>query len=336
MRIPFLRSYTAFSSHLRPHESPSPATDLEKNARGNSANATQAAPTVEYLPPVDPSTLPPRLIKFQNLIGISVPSAIRSQQPQRPAQNLGIYKRTVDHEIKIKFQWKLSTWVVNAGYLLQIIVGAALTALGAAHGPSAAVTILGAFNTICAGLLSYLKGQGLPNRLEQHFQLLRTLREHIEELERDFAEPDCALDVDEEIEQIIRMYQDVKQTVQDNMPGTVLPPRGAVISLMKKANTKGRNEGEGLATGAAGGAQRVMAGLQEMKEKYEAQRHKAQSTVDEKRKEAMGLEEKLEQELSGEAEEHRRRAGQQVEEVESSFRHVGEEFEKLGTGIRRL
>ena len=46
-----------------------------------------------------------------------------------------------------------------------------------------------------AGTLTYLKGQGLPQRLEQYLHLLRTLREHIEEREREFLEPDCLLDV---------------------------------------------------------------------------------------------------------------------------------------------
>ena len=124
--------------------------------------------------------------------------------------------------------------MVNTFYMLQIIVGAALTALGAAKGPAAAVTFLGAVNTVVAGLLTYLKGQGLPTRLEQYLHLLRTLREHIEAREREFLEPECPLDVDEEIDRVTRMYQEVRQTAQDNAPGTVLPPRGAITSLLKK------------------------------------------------------------------------------------------------------
>ncbi len=118
--------------------------------------------------------------------------------------------------------------------MVQIIVGAALTALGAAKGPPAAVTFLGAVNTVVAGLLTYLKGQGLPTRLEQYLHLLRTLREHIEEREREFLEPECPLDFDEDIDRVTKMYQEVRQTAQDNAPGTVLPPRGAITSLLKK------------------------------------------------------------------------------------------------------
>ena len=178
---------------------------------------------------------PPRLVKFQNLVGICSPTVLRHNPAlTRPAQNEGIYKRTVDEETKVKFQYALSNYMVNTFFMLQIIVGAALTALGAAKGPASAVTFLGAVNTVVAGLLTYLKGQGLPARLDQYLHLLRTLREHIETREREFMEPECLLDVDEEIERVTRMYQEVRQTAQDNAPGTVLPPRGSITTLLKK------------------------------------------------------------------------------------------------------
>lgn len=179
--------------------------------------------------------IPPRLLKFQNLVGICSPTVLRANPTlARPANNEGIYKRTVNEEAKIKFQHAVSNYMVNTFFMLQIIVGAALTALGAAKGPPAAVTFLGAVNTVVAGLLTYLKGQGLPMRLEQYLHLLRTLREHIEAREREFLEPECPLDIDEEIERVTKMYQEVRQTAQDNAPGTVLPPRGAITSLLKK------------------------------------------------------------------------------------------------------
>lgn len=121
--------------------------------------------------------------------------------------HLLLYKRTVDEEAKVKFQYAISNYMVKIFFMRQIIVGAALTALGAAKGPSSAVTFLGAVNTVVAGLLTYLKGQGLPMRLEQYLHLLRTLREHIEAREREFMEPDCLLNVDEEIERVTRMYR---------------------------------------------------------------------------------------------------------------------------------
>ena len=72
-------------------------------------------------------------------------------------------------------------------------------------------------------------------RLEQYLHQLRALREHIEEREREFMQPGgCGRDVEEEIEGVWRMYQEVRQTAQDNAPGTVLPPRGMITGLLKK------------------------------------------------------------------------------------------------------
>ena len=181
------------------------------------------------------ASIPPKLAKFQNLVGICSPSVLRLNPAlARPAPNEGIYKRTCDEEDKVKFQYILSNYVVNISMMLQIILGAALTALGAANGPKSAVTVLGAANTIMAGMLTYLKGQGLPSRLEQYLHLLRTLREHIEERERELLEPDCPLDVDDELNRITKMYQEVRQTKEDNAPGRVLPPRGVITSLLQK------------------------------------------------------------------------------------------------------
>ena len=77
--------------------------------------------------------------------------------------------------------------------------------------------------------------KGLPTRLEQYPHLLRTLRDHIEARESDSLEPGYPLDVDEEIERVTKIYQEVRQTVQDNAPGTGLLPGGMDMSLPQEA-----------------------------------------------------------------------------------------------------
>ena len=199
----------------------------------------------------------PALLAFQLRVGICSPPYLRgaappsgafgrggtsssltltnSAVPSRAGSNEGIYTRTVEQESKTRLQYSLSIWAVNTFFMLQIIVGAALTALGAAKGPPAAVTVLGAVNTIVAGLLTYLKGQGLPARLEAYLQQLRALREYIEEVERRVMRDGAAgFDVDREVGRIWEMYQEVRQTEQDNRPGNVLPPRGLITGLLKK------------------------------------------------------------------------------------------------------
>ena len=224
----FLKMRLGVGNHASPRTSKSASSDndIEKHG-GQREDLTVDNPARRLIPP--------KLTKFQNLIGICSPNVLRPHPAlTRPAPNEGIYKRTVEEEARVSFQYQFSNYVVNVSGMLQIVVGAAVTALGAADGPKAAVTVLGAANTIMAGMLTYLKGQGLPYRLEQYHHLLRTLREHIEERERELMEPDCPLDVEEEIKTIIKMYQEVRQSKEDNAPGTVIPPRGAITSLLEK------------------------------------------------------------------------------------------------------
>ena len=94
------------------------------------------------------------------------------------------------------------------------------------------ITILGSINTVIAGLQTYLKGQGLPNRIQQYQFGLRKLREHIEDLERHFAQPGCKLDIDHEIKDILAMYRAVRQTEEDNKPDTYKAMGGAGAKLL--------------------------------------------------------------------------------------------------------
>lgn len=66
---------------------------------------------------------------------------------------------------------------------VQIIVAAALTALGAAHANSHAVTVFGAINTVIAGFLAYLKGSGQPMRYKYYAHEWSKIREYIEQRE---------------------------------------------------------------------------------------------------------------------------------------------------------
>ncbi|KAK4695941.1 hypothetical protein P7C71_g1893, partial [Lecanoromycetidae sp. Uapishka_2] len=269
---------------------------LEKDNDVEKQNGRADTPTFENQ---FRASVPPKLAKFQTLVGICSPSVLRLHPSlARPAPNEGIYKRTCDEEEKVKFQYASSNYIVNISMMLQIVLGAALTALGAANGPKAAVTVLGAANTIMAGMLTYLRGQGLPNRLEQYLHLLRTLREHIEERERALMEPDCPLDVDEELKRITKMYQEVRQTKEDNAPGVVLPPRGVITSLLEKPDV---NRSDVAAPRGDKGPESLLAtGLQDLssfremadaaEHKYEAELTNTKASAEAGAKSALGAE----------------------------------------------
>ena len=193
---------------------------------------------------------PPKLVKFRNLTGIDTPANIKQDYRQRPAKNVGIYSRVVSEERKTQVQYYFMASIIEASFLSQIVVAATLTALGAADASYIAITVLGSVNTVIAGIQTYLKGQGLPNRLRQYEFGLRKLREYIEDRERDFSHADCPLNVDHEIADIAAMYKAVRQTAEDNTPDNYLPMAGAGKKLLGEVAGRVTGKGNtGLSTG---------------------------------------------------------------------------------------
>lgn len=68
--------------------------------------------------------------------------------------------------------------IANGMLWSQIIIGAAITALGATHanGSKTATIYLGAASTVIAGFLTYFKSRNQPNRSRQFRQALRKVR----------------------------------------------------------------------------------------------------------------------------------------------------------------
>ncbi|GIZ48710.1 hypothetical protein CKM354_001176000 [Cercospora kikuchii] len=137
----------------------------------------------------------------------------------RPSPNLGIYSTVCDAEIKSKRQYKSQSRLINVCLGLQLVVAAALTALGAADGNRAAVTVFGAINTVIAGFLTYLKGSGLPNRLKYYQHEWAKVREYIEQRERDFSFGLLGHQhVLAEVETVREMYDNVRADIANNTP----------------------------------------------------------------------------------------------------------------------
>lgn len=168
------------------------------------------------MPQVPTVPNPPEKLKtFRNIVGIH-PLPSDPGHKKRPAENQGTYKRLVDAEVKARLQYYFSSSIINVCLLAQIAIAAAVTALGAANASHSAIMILGLSNTVIAAGMTYLKGQGLPERLIQYANGLRKVREYLEERERQFMRSDCKLDVDQEAGIIIRMYGAVRQKAEDS------------------------------------------------------------------------------------------------------------------------
>lgn len=156
-----------------------------------------------------------KLTRFRDLVGIN-PLPPNPSGPRRPAENKGTYKRLADAELKTRLEYYATASLINIFLLSQIVIAAALTALGASSGSHIAITVLGSVNTVIAGGMTYLKGQGLPDRLLQYANELRKVREHVEERERQFAQPDCPLNVTEEVRIVIEKYVNARRAAEES------------------------------------------------------------------------------------------------------------------------
>lgn len=165
---------------------------------------------------VDNRNPPDKLKTFRDLVGINPVLDSSTSANRRPAENTGTYKRLVDAEMKARLQYYASASLINICLLGQIVIAATLTALGAANASHIAITVLGSVNTVIAGGMTYLKGQGLPDRLVQYANGLRRVREYLEERERQFTRPDCKLDVDKEAQIVLQMYEAVRKSAEDS------------------------------------------------------------------------------------------------------------------------
>ena len=75
-----------------------------------------------------------------------------------------LYYRALQHRKKQALIYALTRALTNTLLLAQVVLGAALTGLGAADSPGWLITVFGAANTIIAGLVAFLKSRGQPMR----------------------------------------------------------------------------------------------------------------------------------------------------------------------------
>jgi hypothetical protein len=102
------------------------------------------------------------------------------------AVNDGYYICAIQEEYKAFVGYQLSNFVINSVFIAQIFVAATITGLSAYPGHGVALTVLGAVNTVLAGLVAYTKGMGLPNRLRKSRDQYQHIKEFIDYKERQF------------------------------------------------------------------------------------------------------------------------------------------------------
>jgi hypothetical protein len=134
-----------------------------------------------------------------------------------------IRKKSYSHERRNEYRrhsqqyWLVAT-ATTVFFMLQIIIGAIQTALGAIHSLHILVTIFGVIATVIGGVLAYLKSRGQPNRARQLRNSLRKVVEEIELQEIEFRNPEIKTTAKEAVDYVNQLYEDARFQTETNYP----------------------------------------------------------------------------------------------------------------------
>jgi len=208
--------------------SPSPAAG---GGGGGHTNAHGSWPHPAGLPMRGPND--ENLVIFRRALGINSDlttscadagtdaGADRSLEEGRKAAT-GTYRAVLRARDRKAWQNLLMSVLVWACHVVQVVLGAVLTALGpAAEEHARAITALGAANTVVAGLLALIKGRGWPERLRRDELEFRRCQDWIEETERLIAVGVAGRDrveVGELVELAFKKYNAAKASEENNRP----------------------------------------------------------------------------------------------------------------------
>ncbi|KAJ9631319.1 hypothetical protein H2204_008261, partial [Knufia peltigerae] len=143
----------------------------------------------EYPPPpatsvvvVDPHE------QFCMMVGVpsSAPPDADEQNQNRKRQSVpkkSLYGRVTRQLAHQRWTYYTTASLSNTMLLTQVVLGAALTALGASESSHVLITIFGAMNTVIAGLVAYLKSRGQPMRARMYRDDLERVVDEIENSE---------------------------------------------------------------------------------------------------------------------------------------------------------
>lgn len=101
--------------------------------------------------------------QFCQLIGI-IPSDKRAGVRISTTGPHSLYGRVLRRRRAQNCTYMFTATLSNTLLLTQVVLGAALTALGASESSHILITVFGAMNTVIAGMIAYLKSRGQPMR----------------------------------------------------------------------------------------------------------------------------------------------------------------------------
>ncbi|KAL9081684.1 MAG: hypothetical protein Q9159_007125 [Coniocarpon cinnabarinum] len=101
--------------------------------------------------------------QYCGLVGVVPSNHPPTAKRPRPHPS-SLYERAKRKRTSTNITYTITATLSNTLLLSQVVLGAALTALGASSSSHVLITIFGALNTIIAGMVAYLKSRGQPMR----------------------------------------------------------------------------------------------------------------------------------------------------------------------------
>ncbi|KAG9249109.1 hypothetical protein BJ878DRAFT_485549 [Calycina marina] len=144
----------------------------------------------------------------------------------------GLFKRILHSRRKSERNYYVCTAIYSTCVVLQVVLGATLTGLGASTSSSnstsyigLALTILAAANTVNAGIVALLHNSGLPGRFRNDWYEFKKVEMHVMELVHSGVVRKEA-GIAEAIERCWAMYRQANETVLGNKSNSYIgtPP----------------------------------------------------------------------------------------------------------------
>jgi hypothetical protein len=119
-----------------------------------------------------------RYQQFCHLVGLRPSNLPKGAEWKANPDSL--YQRAIRHRRNQGGTYVFTAALTNSLLLSQVVLGAALTALGASDASRVLVTVFGAMNTVIAGLIAFLKSRGQPVRARMFRDDLERVVDEIE------------------------------------------------------------------------------------------------------------------------------------------------------------
>ena len=176
---------------------------------------------------------------YCSLVGVPPSDLPANKLKAFKAHPTSLYERAKRKRASTTCTYQVTACLSNTLLLSQVVLGAALTALGAAESSHILITIFGAANTIIAGVVAYLKSRGQPMRARMFRDDLERVVDEIENSETmwlgitkhihgyDEIDIDDQVSVRSEVARLTKLYDRAVRNNTANNPDMYMAAGGA-------------------------------------------------------------------------------------------------------------